>query len=222
MKTLTPYIIIAIAFFGIGILITKYCSKERYLQSTINKLKEKLKTEQTARESKELEITALHKANDSLAAVKQQIKKQIVYRDREKDESIAKDSANALVWYRQALTENQELPDGTERLTYREIGIGSKLMAKVPRLELTIRIQDEIIFNKDKIIEDDGFIKKSNQESLRIKDLEIFEWQNLFEGTQSFWYDRLVVVAGVGGGYTGTAVYPFVGLTVGIKIWGSK
>ena len=222
MKTLTPYIIVGIAFFLVGILLMKSCSKEGDLQATLNNLKEKLKTEQTARESKELEITALHKANDSLAAVKQQIKKQIVYRDREIDENIAKDSSRAIVEYRRSLQDNDYLPDGNTNLTLREIGIGAKLMAKVPKLELTIRIQDEIIFNKDKIIEDDAFIKESYKESLRIKDLEIFEWQSLFEDTQSFWYDRFVIVAGVGGGYTGTNVYPFLGVTVGVKILGSK
>ena len=202
MKEFTPYIIVALAFLLIGFFITKSCSTEGDLQETLNNLKEQLKEEQAARESKELEITELHKANDSLAAVKQRIKKEIVYRERQIDESILKDSANAINEYRKSLADNSWLPDnsGREPLTFREIAIGSKLMAKIPRLELTINIQDSIIANKDKIIANDTFIKKSYQSSLDIKDLEVEKWKLAYD-KESAWYheDWLWFGAGVVG-----------------------
>src|SRR5574343_420513 len=73
---------------------------------------------------------------DSLLKIPQKIKTQIVIREREIDANIAKDSSNSIVEYRKALQDNDELPEGNERLTFREIGLGAKIMARVPKLEL--------------------------------------------------------------------------------------
>ena len=101
-----------------------------------------------------IKITKLEAENDSLKKIPPLIDRQIIYREREINESIAEDSSNSLVEYRRSLRDNNYLPDVTLYLTYREIGIGSKLMARVPRLELKVKTYEEIVFKDDIIISD--------------------------------------------------------------------
>ena len=217
MKYLTFFILgLAVMF-----VISQSCSKESDLESTINNLKESLKQEQEFRDSVDAVIDALNDAVSELANKRDSIKTQILYRDREIDENIAKDSSNALVQYRQSLTENGWLPDESTQLTFREIGIGSKLMAKVPRLELELNLCDEQLETKDKIIADHLFIKKSYQESLDLQKLSIQAYKQELEEKNSFWYGRFVIYAGIGANYNGTTLAPGLQLGIGFKIWDS-
>jgi len=141
-------------------------------------------------QQKDNHIVELNKKVDSLETLKQKIKTQIVYREREIDENIAKDSSMAIVEYRRSLEDNQELPDGTETLTYREIGIGSKLMAKVPKMQLQINICEEQLFVKESIIADKDFIINSKDDLIKIKDNNIEYYKDLYEDEASFWNSK--------------------------------
>jgi hypothetical protein len=171
---------------------------------------------------KDNHIAGLRNMIDSLETIKQKVKTQIVYREREIDEAVIKDSTKSLVFYRQALTENGWLPDKTDNLTFREITLGAKGLAKIPKLELQNKLADEQIEKLKLLDEDNGIIKKGLQDIIQIKNLTIKDRDEQLADRNSFWYDRFVIVGGVGGGYTGTNISPFVGVMIGIKIWGNK
>ena len=172
--------IIAIIFFFVG----KSCSKEESEPDHTRELELQKENDSLEQHSLILSLKV-----DSLVALRQKTKLQIVYREREIDENIAKDSSSAIVEYRKALQDNNWLPEGTPNLTYREIGIGSKLMAKVPKLELTINIQDSIILNKDLIIFDKDYIIEGQKEIIEIKNESITYWRELYKD-ESAWYNE--------------------------------
>src|SRR3990167_4118928 len=149
------YLLIALILGGLIVFfVMKSCEKQEPIDYT-----QQLNSIQAERDSLDKINVSLLKSVDSLSALKQEIKKQIIYRDREIDENILKDSSNSIVEYRRSLQDNDWLPDGTLSLSYREIGLGAKLMAKLPKIELNLsrceeqrKIDKKIIFNKDKII----------------------------------------------------------------------
>ena len=152
-------------------------------------------------------IGELNKMVDSLINLKSQIVTSIVYREREIDENIAKDSANSIVEYRRSLQDNQELPDGTEILTYREIGIGSKLMAQVPKLKLQLDLSQDIINLKDETITDHQFIEKGYEQSINLHKLETQKWKMAYDKESSFWNSKELWF---GLGVVGTAAIVFL------------
>ena len=147
---------------------------------------------------------------DSLLKTIPKIRTVIVEREREIDENIAKDSSNSIVEYRKALQENNYLPEGTEQLTFREIGIGSKLMARVPKLELQIKTYESTIQKDNEIFKDYEFQIKGYKDLNNIQNLEINKWQGLYNDTQTFWNSPTFLI---GIGVVGTiAVVFLVGL----------
>ena len=56
------------------------------------------------------QIVILQRERDSLLTIPPKIDRQIVYREREINESIAEDSSNSLVEYRRSLQDNNYLP----------------------------------------------------------------------------------------------------------------
>lgn len=166
----------------IGFFIGKSCSKEEVTidHARENELLGKIKDLATVNKS-------LTVQRDSLLRIPQKIKTQIVYKEAQIDSAIAKDSTNALVQYRQALTENGWTAEGTTSLTYREIGIGSKLMAKVPKLELQIKGYDEIILKDNEIISNLNFQIDANEDLREIQRLAIINCENKLDKANSFW-----------------------------------
>ena len=139
---------------------------------------------------------------DSLSALKQATIKEIRYRDREIDENILKDSSNSIVEYRRSLQDNDWLPDGTLSLSYREIGLGAKLMAKLPKIKLNLsrceeqrKIDRKIIFNKDKII-------LGWQDNHRLDSLSVLYYKDRLKEETSFFSDRIIIYAGAGANYS--------------------
>lgn len=180
------FILITIIFLLGAFFIMKMCGNSQEILDNSAELNE------LAAERDELRAeNKIYKAkNDSLENVKQQVKTKIVYREREIDENILKDSSNSIVEYRQSLQENNWLPDGAPSLTFREIGIGAKLMAKVPLMQLEIDICNDQLNWKDKIIEDHQFIEKSYEQSIDIHKLETLKWKQAYEDESSFWNSK--------------------------------
>src|SRR3990167_7979819 len=192
------YLLIALILGGLIVFfIMKSCEGHEPIDYT-----QQLNSLQAERDSLDRINVSLLKSVDSLSALKQEIKKQIIYRDREIDENILEDSSNSIVEYRRSLQDNNYLPDGTLHLSYGEIGLGSKLMAKLPKIELQLNLCEEQNLNKDKIIDNDKFIKKSYQNSLEIKDLEVEQWKGKYEDETSFFSDRVIIYAGAGANYS--------------------
>jgi len=131
---------------------------------------------------------------DSLETVKQKVKTQIVIRDRQIDENISKDSANARVEFNQSLTENGELPDpipdNPHYVSFRDLGNSAKIMQKVPKLQLQISICEEQSFNKDIIIADQEYIIEGKDDLIEIKDNNIEYYKDLYEDEASFWNSK--------------------------------
>src|SRR5574343_73629 len=198
----------------IGFFIGKSCSKEEVTidHARENELLGKIKDLATVNKS----LTA---QRDSLLRIPQKIKTQIVYRDAQIDSAIAKDSTNALVQYRQALTENQITADGTETPTNRELGWSAKLMAKVPKLELQIKGYDEIILKDNEIISNLNFQIKANEDLREIQRLAIISCERRLEQRDSFSDDRLIGYGGIGVSYGADGkLQPTVQLGIGVRI----
>jgi len=167
-------------------------------------------------------IAIIEKERDSLLTIPPLIDRQIVYRDAQIDSSIAKDSANALVEFRKSLQDNDIIPDGTDSATNRELGWSAKIMSAKPKLELKVTAYEETVF-KDEIIISDLKYQIDGYKQLRRMDKLTIEYKDKqLKVKDSFWYDRFVIVGGVGGGYTGTSLQPILGVMVGIKIWGNE
>jgi hypothetical protein len=182
MKDLTKYLLVLAIGLVIGFLLFKSCQKPEPQDHT-----QRIRELTSERDSLGKEIDALLKIIDSLSTIKQTVKTQIVFRERQINENIAKDSSNALVEYRRSLQDNNYLPDGTLYLSYREIGLGAILMAKVPKMQLQINICEEQLDNYRQVVADDIVIKKGYKENLKIKDLEIQEWKGKYDKETSFW-----------------------------------
>lgn len=198
----------------IGFFIGKSCSKEEVTidHARENELLGKIKDLATVNKS-------LTVQRDSLLKIPQKIKTQIIYRDAQIDSAIAKDSTNALVQYRQALTENGWTAEGTTSLTYREIGIGARLMAKVPKLELQIKGYDEIILKDNEIISNLNFQIDANEDLREIQRLAIINCERQLEQKDSFSDDRLIGYGGIGVSYGADGkLQPTVQLGVGVRI----
>ena len=174
--------IIATIFFFIG----KGCSKSQGMldNSRENELLGEIK-------SLRYQNATLNAERDSLIEVtKRKIPAEIVRRENEIDQNIAKDSSNSIVEFRKALVENNELPDGTEYPTYREFGLSAKLMAKVPKMELQIRTYDEIILKDNEIISNLNFQIDANEDLREMQRLAIINCENKLDKANSFWNSK--------------------------------
>jgi hypothetical protein len=215
----TSYLIIAIIVGVIlGILFMRSCQKPPDIPDNSERITE------LTRNIRELELknTALTAERDSLLQIPPKIDKQIIYRDREIDENIASGASTPIGEYRRSLQDNNDLPDSTEELSPREITLGAKYIARVPKLELKAKGYEGIVLKDNEIISNLKFQIKGHKDLRKLDSLTIAHKDQQLARINSFWYDRFVISVGAGGGYTGTAIYPFVGITVGIKIWGSK
>lgn len=170
--------IIATIFFFIG----KGCSKEETEtdHTRENELLQNIQQLETVNKS----LTA---QRDSLLKIPQKIKTQIIYREAQIDSAIAKDSTNALVQYRQALTENGDLPESGEYLSFREIGLGAKNMARLPHLRLTIKTYEEIVKKDNEIISNLNFQIEANEDLREMQRLAIINCENKLDKANSFW-----------------------------------
>lgn len=179
------FILYTIIFLLGALLIFKFCSKDQEKPPDNSREKELVgKIEQL-----ELDNTILKAKNDSLETLKQRTRTQIVYRTAQIDSAILKDSSNSLVEYRRSLQDNNYLPDGTLYLSYREIGLGAILMAKLPKLELELKYCEEQNLNKDVVISNQEYIIDGYKEVGKIKDESINYWQKLYK-KESAWYNE--------------------------------
>jgi hypothetical protein len=181
IKVLIAVAIIAVIFFFVG----KSCSKEEVGNPDDPRIAEiEAERDSIIRHSLILQVKV-----DSLSTLREKVKLQIIYRERQINENIAKDSSNSISEFRQSLTENQELPDNTLYPTYREFGLSAKIMSKVPKLGIIINIQDSIITNKDLIIFDKDYIIEGQKEVIEIKNESITYWQGLYKD-ETAWYNE--------------------------------
>ena len=156
-------------------------------------------------------IATLEKERDSLLTIPPKIDKQIVYRERQIDENIAKDSSRAIVEYRKALQDNGDLPESGEYLSFREIGLGAKNMARLPSLRLKIKTYEEIAFKDEVIISDlkyqiGGYIELNEMQKESVK-----YYKALYD-KESAWYNSNYVWFGLGVVGAGLAVFLAGGL----------
>lgn len=222
MKRAIPDIIILILL----ILVLYQNIKQKDLITSegvkIEKLKEESKELVKDIQNKQFYIDSLTNKIDSLSNLSHRIDSIIIEKISDIDISIAKDSANSIKEYRKSIFLFNYKADLTDYLTYREIGIGSKIITEAYGWKLKLNNNEQIIANYKEIgLNKDiqlNNLKKINEN----KNIELKYWQKEYEKTQNFFYDRFVISIGVGGGYTGEDFQPFIGLTFGIKIWGSK
>jgi hypothetical protein len=152
-------------------------------------------------------LITLKSDRDSLLKVIPKVRTVIVERQRQIDENIAKDSSKAVVEYRKAMVENDYLPQGGEALSFYEIGIGAKLMAKVPKMELQIKTYEEIVQNDSLIFKDYDKTIEAHKSLNDIQNLEIRKWRQAYQD-ESAWYNSRALWLSIG--VVGTVAIIFV------------
>jgi hypothetical protein len=212
MKTLT----IILGVILLGVIIYFWIKHEQKIIPTDNTREIKLLSKITTLEQQD----SLSRVKiDSLESLKNKVKTQIVYREREIDEAVSKDSTASLVWYRKSLVENQELPDKTDELTYREITLGALYLAKVPKLQLTINLQDEQLERYKQLDKDCEHIKEGYKDIIQIKDLSIQDLKDELEKNSSFSDDRIIIYSGIGISYgADNKLQPTLQLGIGLRL----
>ena len=153
----------------------------------------------------------LQRERDSLLTIPPKIDRQIVYRDREIDSNIAKDSSNALVEFRKSLQDNDIIPDGTETPTYRELGWSAKIMSAKPKLELKVKTYEEIVFKDDIIISDLKYQINGWEELNEMQKESTKYYKALYEDEAS-WLNSNYLWLGIGAVGAGLAVFLAGGL----------
>ena len=189
MKTLLPYIIIAIAFFGIGILLTKQCSKPEIIDNS-----QEIKALRAQIEIKDKQLNSLIAENDSIKSHRQEIVTQTTQNIIEIDSSIAKDSTNSIVRFREALTLWGDLPDGTDYPTYRELGLSAKNMFRGHSFNLELKDCDNEVanlLNQTKVLisqkqEQEKIVSSYAESNLNL--LSQLEDANSFWRSPGLWY----------------------------------
>jgi len=156
-------------------------------------------------------IATLEKERDSLLTIPPLIDRQIVYRERQIDENIAKDSSRAIVEYRKALQDNGDLPESGEYLSFREIGLGAKNMARLPSLRLKIKTYEEIVFKGEIIISDLKYQIGGYQELNEMQKESTKYYKELYD-KESAWYNSKILWLGIGAVGAGLAVFLAGGL----------
>ena len=204
MKNFILYLVI---FLLATFLILKMCEQEIDLPDTSARETELVGIVGSLR----LHIATLEKERDSLKQIPPLIDIQIVERERQIDENIAKDSSRAIVEYRKALQDNGDLPESGEYLSFREIGLGAKNMARLPSLRLKIKTYEEIVFKDDIIISDLKYQIGGYQELNEMQKESTRYYQELYED-ESAWYNSKILWLGIGAVGAGLAVFLAGGL----------
>lgn len=179
------FILYAVILLLITLLVIQWCKEPEVIKDDTRE-KELLQDIQQLK----VDNKTLINERDSLLKIPPKIKTQIVIREREIDENIAKDSSRAIVEFRRSLQDNNFLPDATEYPTLRELGISSKLMARVPKLELQVRGYDEIVLKDNEIISNLNFQVKANEDLREIQKLAILNCERQLEDATSFWNSK--------------------------------
>ena len=171
---------------------------------------------------KGIKIIALNKQKEALTAQMEQETARI-------DSSIAKDSANAIPEYRKQLEMLSIAPSKAPQLTLKEISYGALFMGELRGLRLKIGIYEGEETEYAGRIADLQSIVKTYKDKYSSQQILTYYanqsakfYQDKYESTTSFWYNRFNVSLSVGGFWTGTNFYPGIGITTGISIWNSK
>lgn len=212
---ITYLIIIVLVFF----LFLSKCGNEAII---IPPDDEKIKQLESEIENKTKEIASLKIERDQLLESNQHIKIITIEATEKIDSSIAKDSANAISEYRKSLQLFEHIPDITDLLTYREIGLGSKIITEANGMKLRINNYEAALQKEKQISEMYLLMGETYRDIISEMSGSAEYYQVKYGQTQKFWYDRFVVVVGPGIGYSGNEFVPVFGITVGVKLWGSK
>lgn len=221
------YALTIVACLAIGFFVARYFSKEDDLSQTAENLKRSLEVaearadsiDKASNERNEKFLADINKL--SLMVVR--LQREIIFDNAEIDANIAKDSLRAIVEYRQSLVGVDELPDKSDYPTLREIGLGAKYIRQIPKMELTINIQDSALSayaqEYDLLRQDLSAIKKAQKEVVRLKDLTIEYKDKQIKAFNSFWDDRIIVYGGIGVSYSANnQIQPTLQLGIGVKI----
>lgn len=184
-------------------------------QIRINKLLSDIKNSNELIDDLQNEIKCLNSRNN-------EIDSETEIENTRIDSLINQDSSNAIKEYRKAITLFNFGIDNTDFLTFREIGIGAKLINSGYGMQLKINNYEQIV-NKYEIINNEYEKEINNYKGIiKLKDEDIGYWEEKYKHTQSFWYNRFVIVAGINTGYTGNRFETAIGITIGIKLWGNN
>jgi hypothetical protein len=144
---------------------------------------------------------------DSLETIPPKIDRQIIFREREIDENIASGISTPIGEYRRSLQDNNWLPDSTESLSLREITLGAKGLAKLPKIELKAKLYEtETVPTLKADVKNYSFLYKSSQELNKIKDINLKQKDEQIDD-MNVWYKNRYLWFGLGAIATGLTVY---------------
>ena len=143
---------------------------------------------------------------DSLERVIRWITRQDQAKQEQLDEMFARDSATTIKQYRLALENLGVIPNMSERLTFREIGLGAKLLNGFTSLKLEYNVlgkkytQLEKSFSiQDLDLAECNSLNGINDEIITAIQRESNSYRLAYESANSFWKDRIIFGIGYGG-----------------------
>lgn len=146
------------------------------------------------------EVDSLSKAIDSLKTKVDKIPQQVSQTIHQIDEEIAEDSSRSLVQYRNMLQRWDYLPDGSDKATYREIGLGAKIGQEGYGFKLQVKeYKNEIVPKLEQKVEDYSSLYAASQELMIIKDESILQ-KDIELTKERKWYHNDLLWFGAGAG----------------------
>lgn len=215
-KDFLLYLIIIV--LGIFLVLSR-CTEE---ENIVAPDEEKIKQLEVKIAERDREINNLIIERDQLLESNQSIDTITIRETAKIDSAIAKDSANAISEFRKSLLLFEHIPNDAEMLTFREIGLGSKIITEAYGMKLRINNYEAALEKEKQISESYQLQGEAYRNIIAEMSGRAEYYQVKYGQTQKFWYDRFVVAVGPGIGYTGNEFVPTIGITVGVKIWGSK
>lgn len=218
MKSILPWVILFLAGLTAAYFIGRSNGSTTILPDNS---KEIAALKDSIRES-ESKVKSLNAEIAELQAQKEKSKETIKDDLAEIDVAIEIDSANAIVKYRDNLFLLNYMPDQSDYLTFREIGLGSKLFVELRGSRIQLTINDTLIARYKAVVKEKDKQIENKEILLHYSSQTAEYYEDLYKETQGFFYDRFIVYAGIGMGYDGTNVRPELQIGVGIKIVGNK
>src|SRR5690606_13135474 len=204
MKSIIPWLILFLA----GITVAYFIGRSNGSTTILpDNSKEIAALKDSIRES-ESKVESLNAEIGKLQAEKETVKETVQDDITEIDVAIEVDCSNAIVKYRDNLFLLGYVPHQSDYLTSREIGLGAKLFLEFNGRRLQLTNNDTLIARYKSVVKE-KYKQRENKEILTHNGSQAAKYyQDLYEDTQGFFYDRFIVYAGIGAGYDGITIRP--------------
>jgi len=206
MKNIFTYLVIFLFGVTVMFLIMQTCKdKNPVIQDRSEEVK-RLMEDTTKYVQK---IDSLSTVIDSLKSEVKKIPQQVSQTIQHIDQEISKDSTKALVQYRNMLQRWDYLPDGSDAVTYRELGLGAKIGQEGYGFKLQVKkYETEIVPKLEEQVKDYSSLYASSKNLMEIKDKSIEE-KDIELAQERKWYHNDLLWFG-GGAVIVTIIFSLI------------